>query len=683
MERAALRNVAPSQHARRFFAYVGTVIVLAGIGLGIALVDGRFGLAPLTLGFGLMAALAIVVDTRPFLSGGGRDRMPVFPSTCYTFVILLGWGFAPAVVVQAATVAISAVWLRHAPWRAVFNAAQYVLAFAVATIVLRVAGVGPGTAINGRTVLWMVLAAVTWFAVNNLLVATAVWLRFGGRWAGVLGRAMAFDALSTGALLASAPGLLAATRVSLWLAPLSLVPLFAVSRMAVLAADRARAARLDPLTGLPNRTALELTVAARLAEHGARAAAGAPERRLAFLLLDLDGFKQVNDTLGHDVGDRLLVEVGRRLADVAGDDFVARLGGDEFAVIVPALRDAAGARRRANEIAAALAEPVPLDGMPLDVGASVGVAVYPEHGVDFATLMQHADVAMYDAKARGDCLALYAPESDHNTPERLGLLADLRRALELPNGAGITMYYQPQIEITSGAVVGVEALLRWSHPERGVVDPEELIRVAEHSAVMRLLTLRVIDEVIAQLAAWGPTAHHLRVAVNVSVRDLHTGEIADRIAERLAELDVDPEQLELEITESALMADPRRVLATLARLKRLGVAIALDDFGTGYSSMLHLRRLPLAEVKIDRSFVLGVATDPDDAAIVRSMIDLARALGLRVVAEGVEDEPTWRMLADAGCDVAQGWFFARPMPGDQLSDWLARHQPRTAHTVAR
>jgi EAL domain-containing protein (putative c-di-GMP-specific phosphodiesterase class I) len=187
--------------------------------------------------------------------------------------------------------------------------------------------------------------------------------------------------------------------------------------------------------------------------------------------------------------------------------------------------------------------------------------------------------------------------------------------------------------------------------------------------------------VISQLAGWGPAAAHLRVAVNVSVRDLHTGEIADRIAERLKTHQVRPEQLELEITESALMADPRRVLATLARLKRLGVAIALDDFGTGYSSMLHLRRLPLAEVKIDRSFVLGVATDPDDAAIVRSMIDLARALGLRVVAEGVEDERTWRMLVQAGCDVAQGWFFARPMPGGELTDWLARHQPRAAHQI--
>jgi EAL domain-containing protein (putative c-di-GMP-specific phosphodiesterase class I) len=331
---------------------------------------------------------------------------------------------------------------------------------------------------------------------------------------------------------------------------------------------------------------------------------------------------------------------------------------------------------------AALAEPVLLDGLPIDVGASVGVAVYPEHGTDFAELMQHADVAMYDAKGRGDNLAVYAPESDHNSPERLSLLADLRRALESGGNGGIELYYQPQVELATGAVVGLEALLRWQHPERGLVHPEELIKVAEHSSVMRLLTLRIVDEVIGQLAEWGSAAEGVRVAVNVSVRDLHTGEIADRIAARLQQMSVDPSRLELEITESALMADPRRVLATLARLKKLGVAIALDDFGTGYSSMLHLRRLPLAEVKIDRSFVLGVATDPDDAAIVRSMIDLARALGLRVVAEGVEDERTWRMLVEAGCDLAQGWYFARPMPQAQLLDWLARrNQSTVAHSA--
>jgi len=237
------------------------------------------------------------------------------------------------------------------------------------------------------------------------------------------------------------------------------------------------------------------------------------------------------------------------------------------------------------------------------------------------------------------------------------------------------MYYQPQIAIATGEVVGVEALLRWRHPRRGMVDPEELIRVAEQSAVMRLLTRRVVDDVVEQLAKWSAAGIGLRAALNVSVRDLHTGEIADQIADRLARYGVPAERLQVEITEGALMADPRRVLATISRLHRIGVAIALDDFGTGYSSLQHLRRLPLSEVKVDRSFVLGMAEDADDAAIVRSMIELAGALGLRVVAEGVEDERTWRMLHAAGCDAAQGWFYARPMPAEELVTWLARYRP--------
>jgi EAL domain-containing protein (putative c-di-GMP-specific phosphodiesterase class I) len=284
---------------------------------------------------------------------------------------------------------------------------------------------------------------------------------------------------------------------------------------------------------------------------------------------------------------------------------------------------------------------------------------------------------MYDAKARGDGIAVYAPESDHNSPERLGLLADLRRCLESPDADGITLYYQPQVEMASGVVVAAEALLRWNHPRRGLVDPEELIRVAEHSPVMRLLTRRVLQLVVEQLAAWGPAADGLRVSVNVSVRDLHSEELADWIAELLITHGIAPHRLQLEITEGALMADPRRVLATLSRLRRLGVAVALDDFGTGYSSLTHLRRLPLSEVKIDRSFVLGMAGDGEDAAIVRSTVELGTALGLRVVAEGVEDERTWRMLAAAGCEVAQGWFCARAMPGAELRGWLARHAART------
>ncbi len=355
---------------------------------------------------------------------------------------------------------------------------------------------------------------------------------------------------------------------------------------------------------------------------------------------------------------------------------MVRLGGDEFAVLATRIDGAASARRIAGHLAEALNRPFAMDGQPVDVSASIGIAVQPERGSDGATLLQQAEAAMYDAKQRGDQVAVYGPDAAHHSPDRLTLLADLRRALQADDGDdGITLFYQPQIAIATGEVVGVEALLRWRHPERGLVVPEELIRVAEPTPVMRLLTARVLREVVAQLAMLRQAGRPVRAAVNVSVRDLHAGDIADQIQELLHRYAVPPDQLQLEITESALMADPHRVLDTITRLDRMGVAISLDDFGTGFSSLQHLRRLPISEVKIDRSFVLGMATDRGDAAIVRSVIDLADALGLRVVAEGVEDERTWRLLAAAGCHAAQGWFHARPMPAADLAVWLGRYRP--------
>jgi diguanylate cyclase (GGDEF)-like protein len=412
------------------------------------------------------------------------------------------------------------------------------------------------------------------------------------------------------------------------------------------------------------------------------------EGRLALLLLDIDRFRNVNDALGHALGDRLLVEVGQRLSEIVPPhDMVVRLGGDEFAVLATRVDGPASARRIAGHLAEALNRPIALDGMPVEVSASIGIAVQPEVGIDgsgrtgspssaAAVLLRQAEAAMYDAKQRGDQIAVYGPDAAHHSADRITLLADLRHALRSPPGAdGITIFYQPQIAIATGEVVGVEALLRWRHPDRGLVGPEELIRVVEPTPVMRLLTARVLDNVVAQLGAWRAAGRPVRAAVNISVRDLHAPDIADHIHDLLDRYAVPPAQLQLEITESALMADPHRVLNTITRLDRMGVAISLDDFGTGFSSLQHLRRLPLAEVKIDRSFVLGMAADRGDAAIVRSVIDLAEALGLRVVAEGVEDERTWRLLAAAGCHAAQGWFHARPMPAEDLAAWLARYRP--------
>ncbi|GIJ07039.1 putative bifunctional diguanylate cyclase/phosphodiesterase [Micromonospora andamanensis] len=794
MESPDPRNLVPPGRTAQFTTFVAAVLVVAVLVSAGGLVSLPSTVPDLPAAFWTMAVLAVACDARPFLPPGrGQSSSAVFPSTCFTFAILLGWGLGPAVAVQAVAVVVSGIRMRHAPWRTAFNAGQYACSLAAAYAVTRL---GPGGLYDGAALDWTDIVAiggagVAWFAVNYGLVTAAVRLRFGERWWPNAWHGLPFELLSTGSLLLLAPVLVTAARASAALVPLVLVPLFAVYRMARLTVEQHQLAALDPLTGLPNRKALLAEVNEQVHRHAERAARGEPGTRLALLLIDLDRFKNVNDALGHAVGDRLLVEVSARLTDaVAPPQMVARLGGDEFAIVMTGLSDAGEARALADQVVQALAEPVPLDGLPLDVGGSIGIALYPEHGEDFATLMRHADVAMYDAKHRNDTVAVYTAESDHNSAERLGLLADLRRVLEAgasgrddgatptvgttvrggdgavlptatpleaPNGARwwgrwrrrprvvihddeliariitgadptlrraartvgsddvpaggavwsggqpdldgsgadpttpttdsrvgaepgtdageIMMYYQPQIAIATGEVVGVEALLRWRHPRRGMVDPEELIRVAEQSAVMRLLTRRVVDDVVEQLAKWSAAGLGLRAALNVSVRDLHTCDIADQIADRLARYGVAPERLQLEITEGALMADPRRVLTTITRLHRIGVGIALDDFGTGYSSLQHLRRLPLAEVKVDRSFVLGMAEDSDDAAIVRSTIELAKALGLRVVAEGVEDERTWRMLHAAGCDAAQGWFYARPMPAEELVAWLARYRP--------
>jgi diguanylate cyclase (GGDEF)-like protein len=680
-----MRNSAPPEREHLFFGYVSIVCVTALVITALAVPGLHNTLDGSRRIYWLLAALAILADARPLVPPGARAALTVFPSICFTFAVLLMWGFSAAVVVQTAAVAVSSFRLRHRVWRAAFNASQYALSFGAASLILRLSDgnpFAPGGTPGWIDVVIALVAAAVWFAVNYSLVTFAVGLRFGGSWWQLVRRTIAYDGLTSGSLLLLGPVLVGATRTSAALIPLVIVPLIAVNRMARLAGEQDRAARTDPLTSLANRSALMTEVADQAAVSTQRNAADGKGHDFALLVLDIDRFKYVNDALGHAVGDRLLIDIATRLhRAVPGGSMVARLGGDEFAIVAPEVDGADGAREIADRIARMLSVPVVLDGLSLDVGGSIGIAMWPAHGEDFATLMRHADVAMYDAKARGDAIAVYAPEADHNSPARLSLLADLRRALENPDSAEVAFYYQPQVEMASGLVVGVEALLRWDHPQRGLIDPEELIRVAEHSGVMRLLTLRVIDDVVAQLAKWRANGLTLRAAINVSVRDLHTGEIVERLADRLALHVIAPEMLQLEITEGALMADPRRVLTTLQRLDKLGIALSLDDFGTGYSSMQHLRRLPLSEVKIDRSFVLGMTNDPDDEAIVRSIIELSGALGLRVVAEGVEDDKTRRLLLAAGCHVAQGWFYARPMPADELAGWLARYRPPQAQMI--
>jgi diguanylate cyclase (GGDEF)-like protein len=422
---------------------------------------------------------------------------------------------------------------------------------------------------------------------------------------------------------------------------------------------RRRQAVTDELTGMPNRRALyerlDRTIAARA------------NGRLTLLLLDLDGFKEVNDSLGHSAGDLLLREIGPRLRDTLRDEeLLARLGGDEFGVL---LKDASveEAMAVASRIRAALESPLEVEGLALMVDASIGVATYPEHGTDADTLMQHADVAMYHAKASRTGCEAYTPERDASSRDRLELLGGLRRALD---GDELVLHYQPKADLAGGDVVAVEALVRWQHPERGLLGPGEFLPAAEQTALMRPLTLRVLDIALADCRRWLDDGRTLSVAVNLAVANLIDRGFPAEVAAALDRHGVPAELLQLEITENVVMADPARALEVLDALRSLGVGLSLDDFGTGHSSLAYLLRLAVDEIKIDRSFVAEMVADPDAAAIVRHTIDLARSLRLRVVAEGAEDAATWAALESAGCDLGQGFFLSRPIPAAELEAWL-------------
>jgi diguanylate cyclase (GGDEF)-like protein len=422
-------------------------------------------------------------------------------------------------------------------------------------------------------------------------------------------------------------------------------------------AEIERRAHFDELTGLPNRTLFRLLVEREVA-------AGQPA---VVLVLDVDRFKEVNDALGHERGDLLLRELGARLTAACEGHTVARLGGDEFGLVAPGTE--ADGMSLAGRIHAALELAVDLDGFSVEAAASVGIAAYPEHGADVDALLQHADVAMYVAKDARAGTCAYDPEQDTNDAARLALAGELRRAIEREE---LVVHYQPKAELATGRITGVEALVRWEHPTRGFIRPDEFIAIAERTGLIKPLSRFVLSAALRQCRAWSDEGIDLHVAVNLTVPDLLDPELVDRVAALLEETGVAPEQLELELTESTLLADPERVRSTLDRLDDLGTSLAIDDFGTGYSSLGYLKRLPVRTIKIDRSFVMDMLESPSDEAIVRSTIELARNLGLRVVAEGVETEAAWDALREHGCTLAQGYLISKPAPAAELDELLAQ-----------
>ncbi len=437
-----------------------------------------------------------------------------------------------------------------------------------------------------------------------------------------------------------------------------------------------RLATIDDLTGLTNRAHFHARLEARVA------AAQLDAEPFVVMLIDLDRFKEVNDTLGHHHGDMLLRDLGARLAAHAGPtDLVARLGGDEFAVL-PGVRTTSAAliERIAARLVACVQQPFELDEISLDVGASIGIARYPVDGLSANVLLRLADVAMYGAKAAQSGYELYAPENDHHSIRRMSLLTGVRRAL----GEGeIVVHYQPKVHVAGSRLWGAEALVRWQHPEFGLLPPAAFVTAVEQTGLIAPLTRYVLESSIGQCAKWRESGSDLSVAVNLSTRNLLDRDLPQAIERMLSANDLPASALELEITESMIMSDPDRAIAILERLSELGIRLSVDDFGTGYSSLANLKRLPIDELKIDRSFVTTMLRDESDLIIVRSTINLAHDLGLTVTAEGVEDVFTLERLALFGCDLAQGFEIGRPMPPVAFDRWLAVAQGGTLAAAAQ
>ena len=661
------------------------------------------------------------LDPEPFPSGSDAGWLSFYPLAYACVVLLLRarvqrwhastWldGLVAAAGLGGVTVAL-VLDLVLVPGEGSAAAVATALAYPVGDLLLVVLLVGALSMTGWRapTSWWLLFAGLGWFIVGDVtyllqsttdagyvagrwvdvtwivgvsLMAAAAWSRSPdeapGRMEGwaLLAVPLSFAGSSVLLLAASGFHLLEASPLAVGLA--STTVCLALGRLAltfreVRALSEARLqARTDELTGLANRRAfLEQVDTTTLdLEEGAC-------DRLALMLIDLDRFKEINDSFGHAVGDDLLRLVGPRLMQALGrGGLLARMGGDEFGVLLPGA-DRAAAARVAHEMNVALREAFVLEGMPLHIDASIGIALAPEHGRTPALLLQRADLAMYVAKRGKLGHAVYEPGAVGDARTRLQTLEELRTALETDQ---LVLHYQPKLDLTTGRIAGVEALVRWDHPERGLVYPDGFLPLAEQAGLMRRITLQVLERALRDLRTWRAGGHDLHVAVNLSVSNLQDVGLPGQVGLLLDALDVPASAVVLEITEDILMADAARSHQVLAGLRALGLRLAVDDYGTGYSSLAYLRELPVDELKLDRSFVTHLCDDPRAAAIVRSTVALSHELGMEMVAEGVEDASVQDALTEWRCDLAQGYHIARPMSADLLTTWMAEHaSARTA-----
>jgi diguanylate cyclase (GGDEF)-like protein len=640
---------------------VGAIIALFGLLQlrPVAWTSGRW------LELIVFAVLTCAGELRPVRVASHAGVQEVVSSAAFAFAVFLAGGPLLAIAVQAIASVIGDLVRRKPFVKVAFNLAQYTLALSVSGVVfVLIMGDRSGaTAVQMTRRWWIaaVAAGAVHFLVNAALVGTIVAVNSRASVRRSIYAMVTHEAQSDVVLLALAPIVIVVADRSLLLLPMLLLPVLFVYRSAVLSSEKEHQALHDSLTDLPNRLRLAEIMKSCLDSARARSTGG------AVLLIDLDRFKEVNDTLGHRAGDALLCQVGPRIKDALPENgVIARLGGDEFAVVLPDV-DADEAFRIAASITDTLQQPFHIEGFNLDVEASIGVVIYPDQGDAADVLIKNADVAMYFAKARGSVIELYDAEQDQNSHRRLSLLSELRTALGTDQ---VVLHYQPKLDLLTGEVTGFEGLVRWHHPTFGLIPPSDFVPFAEHTGLIRPLTNHVLRLAVAQAREWQDAGYDTSVAVNLSARVLHDRAVSDEISQLLNEYGLPPEKLYLEITESSIMADPARAKRILEQLDAMGVRLSIDDFGTGYSSLAYLQDLPIHEVKIDRSFVTNLLTNPRDRVIVRSTIDLANHLELMSTAEGIEDEATVDWLRTAGCNQGQGYSIGRPMPAPVATEWL-------------
>jgi diguanylate cyclase (GGDEF)-like protein len=654
-----------------------TLVSIAGMAVLVAAVvavhDPRERLIePL---FWVVAAMILAGEIWRIVTPGRSGGESPAVSRTISVGVMLYWGFPVAVLLRAIAVIIVGLAHRNPVQRVVFNAAQLSLALGASWLVLRTARIRPAAFLRRpfhpdvRYLAVVALSAAAYFVVNFAIMAIVTSVRTRTPLTSVVKANLPYQAISHVVLYGSAPlvTVAMATRSPLMVA-LFAFPVAAVYFSAAMSVKREHQANHDELTGLLNRKLL----AKRSGEALSRA--GTLGSKSGFLLIDLDrstGLKQVNDTLGHAVGDRLLQVVAHRLAhSVRPGDVVARLGGDEFAVLLPSVKEAGAAREVASRLRAALAEPVRLEAMTFHVQASIGIAIYPDDASTFEQLMQRADVAMYLAKERHSGIERYKAHADRNSADRLTLLGELRDAIR---DNEIELYFQPKVRLADEQVIGMEALARWTHPARGLLNAADFVGLAEQTYLTSELTEQVLDKALDQAARWRSDGLPVQVSVNLPARDLLSQGLVDLVSQALSRHDLPPEALRLDVNEQVLAGKADQSAEAVRALTDMGVGVSLDDFGTGYSSLAQLTRMGISEVKLDPALVSGVPDCPDRSMTVRSLVKLAQSLGITSIGEGVETPAAAEALRELGCDGAQGWHFARPLSATLATQWLADH----------